>query len=725
MAATRDCLAMIAIWGLLAAAGCQTPPVDAYVSGGQSSRNEGGLALGKNSTGEDCTQQNLREGADVYCGTWLQPSARVRRPPGGGGGDPQQLATSGAWRIGLDQRYACEPPTPTTVLGNEPAMLLQCTRRVGGWAHVALVASVGGQAWLADGVLPALPVMERSIGVLAGRLPAAAAAAEQGGAAQRLLAERIAARAFSSGDVGEYDRLIRVADDANRTEDFAGAEKSLRAALQLQQKAIGADNPNTASTLVTLALQVSNQRRFAEADSLFARAEALAARADDPIQAVRLTHYKALDAANQGKDQQALRLLAAAATGYANLLPAEVRNAKPRAPAQVSGSGMAALLPNREMLSAPSTRTALLGLIEVHRREASLLGKLDRLDDSEAAMRMAGDLLSGNGLRQPVLTARIARTSAGIAVATRGAEAAAGEYARAAAVYSRALPDSRPVAETLLLHAGQMARADRPGAADDVCLQAVRLLRQLKIGADPELLAPCLAAFAAAASNRPGERQKWLVEMFESAQLAQGGVTSQQIAQATARLSENARDPKVAEAIRTREDIRARLADMYRERDQLEPNAAGTPAASPELDQRIAKAQEESAEADSALQAASPNYGQLVQQVAPAADVLAALHPTRLSLPSPWAITTAGSSLRDGKVEVAAIPGGLKEITGLVHRVRASIENTTGTPPPFDIADAQELYQPFWPGWSRHCRGPRRLWSCRPGRCCRCRSRCC
>lgn len=679
--------------------GCSTPPDTAYVSGSQSSRAEGGLALGKNATGEDCTQQNLGEGADVYCGTWLQPSARVRRPPPGSPASAAELASTGPWRLGLDQRFACQPGVPTTILGSEPAVLLQCTRRVGGWAHLALIATVGGRTWLADGVQPSLPVMERAIGVLSGRLPATAAASEAaGGAAQRLLAERAAARAFSSGDVGEYDRLVRVADDSNRTEDFSGAEKNLRAALALQQKALGADNPNTVISLISLALQVSNQRRYAEADSIFARAEQLAGAADDPVQSVRLVHYQALHAANQGKAEQATSLLARAGRGYADLLPEEVRNARPRAAVRVgasgAGSGMAELLPNREMLSAPATRTALLGLIEVRRREAALLRRAGRLDESAAAMRHANDLVSGNGLRQPVITARMARTGAGIVADTAGADAAADEYGRAAAVFAMALPDSRPVAETLLLRAGQMARAGQVAGADDTCLRAVKLLRQLRIGADPSLLAPCLDSFAAAARARPAEAQKWLVEMFEAAQLAQGGVTSQQIAQATARLSENARDPKVAEAIRAREDIRARLADLYRERDQLEPGAAGAPPASPELDARIAKAQEDAAEADSALQAASPNYGQLVQQVAPAADVLAALAPGEafvsltLGEKSGWAF-----ALRDGRVDVARIEGGLAVMAGLVRRLRDSIENVTGRPPPFDIAAAQDVYR--------------------------------
>ena len=90
------------------------------------------------------------------------------------------------------------------------------------------------------------------------------------------------------------------------------------------------------------------------------------------------------------------------------------------------------------------------------------------------------------------------------------------------------------------------------------------------------------------------QRQALLAEMFIAAQLAQGGITSQQIAQATARLSENARDPKVAEAIRHRQDASAQLSDLYRRRDELaEAQRQGTSrgpnaTAGADLDKQIA-----------------------------------------------------------------------------------------------------------------------------------------
>ena len=94
------------------------------------------------------------------------------------------------------------------------------------------------------------------------------------------------------------------------------------------------------------------------------------------------------------------------------------------------------------------------------------------------------------------------------------------------------------------------------------------------------------------------------------------------------------------------------------------------------------------------LQAASPNYGQLVQEVVPAKDVFAALHPNEAFA----AITLSDEDgwlflLHDGTITVSRIDAGLKQVAELVRRVRAGIELTTNGLPTFDVADAQRLYQ--------------------------------
>ena len=159
-------------------------------------------------------------------------------------------------------------------------------------------------------------------------------------------------------------------------------------------------------------------------------------------------------------------------------------------------------------------------------------------------------------------------------------------------------------------------------------------LAALKAGTTPDLMAPCLDVYAAAADQQKDQAPALLAEMFTAAQLAQGGITSQQIAQASATLAENARNPKVGEAIRQQRDLKGKLDTLLSQRDDLTQGQRQGAPRNPEivaqaaaLDKQIDDTRAKMADADAALQAASPNYGQLVQQVVTAQDVFAALHP--------------------------------------------------------------------------------------------------
>jgi CHAT domain-containing protein len=684
-------------------AACATPAPDAYVHGTQNgAKPEAQVAIGKNSVGEECTQQAATgQSAEVFCGTWQQPSAQVRSGGAGAAGQLAGLATASQWRSGIDTRFRCEPPVATTVLGGNPAELMQCTRLVGGWPHVAMVALVNGTVFYADGVLPAAQVMERSIGVLAGVTHADAVAPSS--SADALLASRLAARSFGSGDVGQYDALMAAGTRANLADNPGAAESAFRAALALQQKALGKDNPNTSTALMSLALQLSNEGRFAEADSLFADAVRLAPGSADTTVRARLLHYRALDALNQGRLEQALDLLTKADAAYSAEVPADAMAAKPRPIAPVGNFAragrisLADLMPTQDLVTDPRARQALLGLIEVRRNRGTVLRVMGKPQDADAMLQSASNLARGNGLSRPILNARLYRSS-GLTAAARGLDDQALEdLLQSTAAFNRSLPGSKPLADTYLLRARELTKAGRPDTALPICRNAVQSLAALKAGTTSLLMAGCLDVYAAAAEQHQGQPQELLTEMFTAAQLGQGGITSQQIAQATARLSENARDPKVAEAIRHRQDASVKLSDLYRKRDELaEAKKQGMPSANAaaDLDQAISDAQATLSDADAALQAASPNYGQLVQQVVPAQDVFAALHPDEAFV----AITLSDQDgwvflLRNNSIAVSKIESGLKEVGELVRRVRAGIELTTKGLPPFDTADAQKLYQ--------------------------------
>jgi CHAT domain-containing protein len=690
---------------LLPMAGCDTPPPDAYVHGRLSAGKPAAqVAIGKNAVGEDCTQSaSTSDSAAIYCGTWEEPSAHVRAGGPAAGAQLAQLATASPWRISIDTRFRCDPPTATTVLGNNPAELMQCTRVVGGWAHVAMVAAVNGTIWYGDGVLPAARVMERSIGVLAGVMKADAAPVSS--AADSLLASRLAAQAFSSGDVGQFDELMTAGTRANLADNTGAAETAFRAALSLQRKLLGKDNPNTATPMMSLALELSNEGRFAEADSLFDQAGRLVPASAEAIAPARLLHYRGLDAMNQGKLDQALALLTQADALYAAQLPADAMDAKP--PPAVSRFGFTrsgaavSLSPGQGVLTDPRAQSALLGLIEARRNRAVVLRVLGRNADADALLKSTSELALGNGLARPIVNARLYRTTALSAVAQGQDSQALAQLQQSTVAFDRALPGSKPLAETYLLRAREQLRGGHGADALPVCHNAVTGLAALRAGTTPDLMAPCLDIYAAAADRQKDQAQSLLTEMFTAAQLAQGGITSQQIAQASATLAENARNPKVGEAIRLQRDLKGKLDTLYSQRDDLtQAQRQGTPS-NPEitaqaaaLDKQIEETRAKLADADAALQAASPNYGQLVQEVVAAKDVFAALHPGEafvaiaLSDQDGWVFL-----LRNNTVTVSKIAAGVPQIAGLVKRVREGIELTTAGLPPFDIADAMQLYK--------------------------------
>ncbi len=672
----------------LALAACARPGADAYLAG---AAGGGTQAIGANASGEACTLGLTRGGsvADIFCGSWKQSSAVVERQGPGTQAQAAATARQGAWRSGLDQRFACAEPVATTILSGVPATLLSCTRRVGGWPQVALAASVDGTLYTADGILPDLPVIERTIARLAGRAPAAADAAgtRPAGGADALLAARLAAQSFRAGDVGAFDALIAAGARANLSESFAEAEQSYRAALALQRKALGDATPDAADTLMAIALQLSDQGRFAEAEPLFDEAARLAPRASDPLAGARLAHYRGLDAANQDRWADALAGFGHAEAAYAGHLPPELL--APSASSTDAGT-----------LLDPQDQAALMGVIETRRNRAIALRRLGRTREANLAMQGATELAAERRLARPVLTARLYRTAALGAGASGEAGDALPGLARSAADFDEALPGSRPFAETALLRAGALLRSGDAAGAVAACRAGLALLTELESGAPAELLNPCLDAFHARAEADPGHAQPLLAEMFEASQLAQGSVTGHEIALASARLAAGGRDPQVAAAIRRRQDATATLQADLAARDALgrpatAPPPPGTPTAPTRaaLDATLVTDRAALADADAALQGAAPNYGQLVQRTARTADVFAALAPGEA-----FAAITLGANggwsfvLRDARVAAVRTTTTLPQMAALVARLRHSIELGEHGVPRLDTDAAQAIW---------------------------------
>lgn len=680
---------------LISLGACDTPPQTAYYKGKSEAQ---GVAIGDNATGEACTMVTRSGGgADIFCGAWQQPSARIRSGGSANASNLTALATNSPWRVELESRFACSDPRADT----SNTVILQCTRRAGGWAQVALATVAGGTAWLADGTPASYPTIQRAIAQLSGGTTTSTTAPSSAA-----MAEYLAARSFSAGDIAQYEGLMAAGLQANLAGRPEQAEKAYRAALALQEKAQGKDSPAGAAAMMSLALQLSVQGRFEDAQQFFTRAEGLISKPGaaqvDRNGLARLSLYTGLHALNLSNPKRAIELFEKAENAYRAQVP-EARETPIGGARRANISGASAggisvgdALANSQPYATLTEKEALLGILESRRDRAIALRLSGNASGATAVGRSAERFAQANALTAPVYAARLYRTVGVNSAADEQIDNALSELSESVRAFRIAQPRTRPIAETQLAQAALLNKKGRVADALELCRSATALLKDTKDGVDFELMQPCLGIYATAATAAGVAGQSMLSEMFAASQLTRGSVTDQEIRRTAVRLAAGGSDPRVSEAIRKQQDAEHALSDLLRDRDAIgsaPPDAASTAKAA-ELDKAIAAGRVALSDADGVVQAAAPNYQQLIQQAVRPEDVFATLRPQEAFV----AITLARSGgwtfvLRDGKIAVGPVGGGTEEIAALVRKVRKSIEpGDDDRVPTFDASAAFDLY---------------------------------
>jgi CHAT domain-containing protein len=506
-------------------------------------------------------------------------------------------------------------------------------------------------------------------------------------------------KAQDGGGGKNFEKLMAEGTRANLAGRPSEAETRFREALSEQRKLRGNDSPLLALPTMSLALQLSANGQFPQAEAQFAEADRLLRNSEDLALKARLLHYRGVHLLNQKKPAEAEPLLGLAEASYTKLLPPETLTREPvprvaRNRFDVNASAKSGSSTGLKLLgSDPRVQPALLGLIEVLRYRSIALRDLGHPEDADKLTGFAARVASANDLGRPSVFARVFRTE-GVTL-SQGSEQdrALAMLSRSDDAFDVALPGTKPAAEAALIHAGELARAGRTGAALSSCRRAVKTLVSIGAGTSPELMAPCLDVYASGGTFGVGGNR---AEMFLAAQVAQGTITSHQIAQASASLVENARDPKIGAALRKRDDLQREVDRIYRALDTIGvSNASGRAGEQvAQLQQQADQVQTALVQAEAEVRQLSPNYGQLVQDVVPATAVFEALHPNEafvalfLSKDSGWAF-----ALRNGNIGISKIDGGIDRIAPLVKAIRAGIEKTeVNALPVFDIDDSRRLY---------------------------------
>jgi CHAT domain-containing protein len=186
--------------------------------------------------------------------------------------------------------------------------------------------------------------------------------------------------------------------------------------------------------------------------------------------------------------------------------------------------------------------------------------------------------------------------------------------------------------------------------------------------------------------------------MFEASQLIQGNVTGQVVAQAFARLA--AGDVKTRDLLRQMQDADLKLQQLYAQRDQATRVAAAQVdrAKLAALDAEIAKTQAIRASADSAAQAASPDYAQLISKDVTVADVQHVLAPHEglisFIVAGPYMFGIVVEAKRIEEYRIGYSSDTLAQAVGNLRATIVPVEkNGEATLPVFDVDAAHRLYE--------------------------------
>ena len=256
--------------------------------------------LGKNLAGESCQTSGALtpdQPTDIMCGGAVVGQISYVPAP------PDQTARHTAlaqYVLSQSQDIDCGETQWTGA-----SALKICTLKSNGWPRIVIGADAGGRLYRGEGAPSSLPALQAAIAQDAHQ---SLEQSDSSGALSALQAKLpVSVLHAPASDFAGYAQVIEAARLAGAADNYADAESHYREALGIEERLFGADSMIVGQTLADLALQVSNQGRFAEAAGLFRRTSPIIEASADEGAHARLDSYLALDAANQRHYVDALK----------------------------------------------------------------------------------------------------------------------------------------------------------------------------------------------------------------------------------------------------------------------------------------------------------------------------------------------------------------------------------------------------------------------------------
>jgi CHAT domain-containing protein len=685
---------------LLLVAGC-----NGGMTTSKSTQSAAGGDLGHNLVGETCRSVVQSDAAsdpdappplNIVCGTGKGLAGVVHTaylplsvPPSGPSRREaiERSAAQTPAALGIAARMSCRPGYWLPAQGDasndgaapdgDALLVAPCTLNEGGWPQIVVAAALGKTLYQAEGLPSLMPVFLAAIATSSGRKLDIGEAGTSIAALETVLNSKLPS--FGTGDLAEYNELMRAARVYNAGRNSAEAENSYRRALEIQTRIFGASSPGAGEALMALALEVSNQGRFEESANLFRRAEPIIERSPNAMDRARLAAYQALDAANQGRYRDALR--------YAHEASA-LRRTKVEA-AQPGMDGIGGAEPT------VVSRGELAHSLSI---EAAMALRLDEMATAEATAEEALQIISETPGLPPWWRAN-ALSMMGQINARRGRFAAAERnYLDALAFRQRLFGDTAPTALSNLA-------LGRLYADEELYPQSVRAYRaafailERDRAARSEFsfdqLAPFLKAASGLAERSVEERAGLEAEMLRAVQLAGAGVSDQTIARASARLA--AADPAVAELVRQLQTAQRRQdsARIDLANETAKPDEERGSIREAALVQEVVTASASAEQLQEELAKAFPAYSKLANPGPAELDELRAqLQPGEAIIAFTFGREQAYGILVTGdRFVVHKLDLTEATLATAVGELRRAFVPRLGTVPEFDLRDSYALYR--------------------------------
>jgi CHAT domain-containing protein len=646
-----------------------------------------------------------RRGWNIRCRGWDVSLGRLYVLPNG--------AAEAAWTQALAARANCTSPKSETLTGLGAVSRRACHATNSNASYLSYGAKKGQAVFAAEGASQIADVLETGLRVVAGaakppkisdvQVSAASAeiAADFGGATGGLAK----AQAAAAADPG---RLRARAYVQNNEWRFDQAETDFQA-LAADAQARNAPPREQGEAMLNLALNISNNGRFAEADRWFAEAQAQVDRASDPVLAAQALGYRALHLRNQGKFAEAVQAGRQALQARAQVRAARGMTAKgPTLVATTSGE-VAIGADLAHALNSRSGGQDLMGASPISVSDQLLVQDAQAWEVIGSSLQAQGD---GTGAREALgqasrlLTAGEADGALNVWLRSRveadladldligGQPGQAADRLAASIQVLRARHAGTSTEGGLLL---QLGHAQMLAGRDDAALasfgRAFSLFQSQRgsLGASADDAAPYFDLLLAKIASDPAKADEYRARFFSAAESVVSNATAQTVSKLAARVASG--DGAITGLVRALDDTKREL----RATEARVANAQATNTYAGEakstLDAQLKTLQQQSDTLEAQLLAANPRYAQLVASTAALPDLQKALHKDEVYLKL---VLLGGRGYGIIVSQTAAKPYRLdlsrQQAASAVRAIRAPFESEDALPA-FDVAKSYALFQ--------------------------------